>query len=127
MDTQYNQLMLYYTQLKNMAEELKILLEKEAYNEAITMLNNRDRVLKELSLILKFIELTPKQKKEVNKIKAELKELESENMEKLKKDMEDLKYELDIVSSKVRFRHKYNPYESERKTGNVVDTKDNEA
>ena len=127
MDSQFNQLMLYYTQLKSMGEELKIMLENGSYNEAITMLNNRERVVRELSLIMHYIKLTPSQKQAIEEIREEVKQLETANMEKLKKDMEDLKYELDVVSSKVRFRHKYNPYEQESKSGNVIDTKDNEA
>ena len=110
-----------------MGEELKIMLENGSYNEAITMLNNRERVVRELSLIMHYIKLTPSQKQAIEEIREEVKQLETANMEKLKKDMEDLKYELDAVSSKVRFRHKYNPYEQESKSGNVIDTKDNEA
>lgn len=125
MEGQFEQLMMYYNQLKNMAVDLKTMLANESYNEALTMLNNRERVVKELKLMLSYIELTPVQKKEIDAIREELKALESENIEKLQKDMEDVKYELDVVSSKVRFRHKYNPYELEAKSGNVVDTNDN--
>lgn len=127
MQGQFEQLMMYYTQLKNMAEDMKKMLEKESYNEALTMLNNRERVVKELKLMMSYIELTPAQKKEIEAIREELKVQEAENIEKLQKDMEDVKYELDVVSSKVRFRHKYNPYELEAKSGNVVDTKDSES
>ena len=119
--------MLYYNQLKGMAEELTVMLAKESYNEALTMLNNRERVVKELNLILKYIVLTETQQKTVEAIKEEIRTMEAANIEKLQKDMEDVKYELDVVSSKVRFRHKYNPYEIEAKSGNVVDTKDQDA
>jgi hypothetical protein len=124
---QFEQLMMYYTQLKNMADDMKKMLEKESYNEALTMLNHRERVVKELKLMMSYIELTPAQRKEVDAIREELRVQEAENIEKLQKDMEDVKYELDIVSSKVRFRHKYNPYELEAKSGNVVDTVDGES
>lgn len=127
MHNQFNQLMLYYNQLKGMAEELTVMLAKESYNEALTMLNNRERVVKELNLILKYIVLTETQQKTVEAIKEEIRTMEAANIEKLQKDMEDVKYELDVVSSKVRFRHKYNPYEIEAKSGNVVDTKDQDA
>ena len=110
-----------------MAQELKTMLENEAYNDAITMLNNRERVVRELKLILNYISLTPAQQKIVDEIKEEIKALETTNMQKLEKDMEDVKYELEVVSSKVRFRHKYNPYELESKSGNVIDTKDNDS
>lgn len=127
MHNQFNQLMLYYNQLKGMAEELTVMLANESYNEALTMLNNRERVVKELNLILKYIVLTEAQQKTVEAIKEEIRTMEAANIEKLQKDMEDVKYELDVVSSKVRFRHKYNPYEIEAKSGNVVDTKDQDA
>lgn len=127
MQGQFEQLMMYYTQLKNMADDMKKMLEKESYNEALTMLNHRERVVKELKLMMNYIELTPAQRKEVDAIREELRVQEAENIEKLQKDMEDVKYELDIVSSKVRFRHKYNPYELEAKSGNVVDTVDGES
>ena len=127
MQGQFEQLMMYYTQLKNMADDMKKMLEKESYNEALTMLNHRERVVKELKLMMSYIELTPAQRKEVDALREELRVQEAENIEKLQKDMEDVKYELDIVSSKVRFRHKYNPYELEAKSGNVVDTVDGES
>ena len=127
MHNQFNQLMLYYNQLKGMAEELTVMLANESYNDALTMLNNRERVVKELNLILKYIVLTEAQQKAVDEIRAEIKTMEAANIERLQKDMEDVKYELDVVSSKVRFRHKYNPYEIEAKSGSVVDTKDNGA
>ena len=127
MQGQFEQLMMYYTQLKNMADDMKKMLEKESYNEALTMLNHRERVVKELKLMMSYIELTPAQRKEVDAIREELRVQEAENIEKLQKDMEDVKYELDVVSSKVRFRHKYNPYELEAKSGNVVDTMDGES
>ena len=127
MENQFNQLMLYYTQLRNMAQELKTMLENEAYNDAITMLNNRERVVRELKLILNYISLSPAQQEIVDEIKEEIRVLETANIQKLQKDMEDVKYELEVVSSKVRFRHKYNPYELESKSGNVIDTKDNDS
>jgi hypothetical protein len=108
-----------------MAEQVKTMLANESYNDAITMLNHRERVAKELSLMLNYMELTPAQEQIVDRLKEEIRVLEVENIAKLQKDMEDVKYELDVVSSKVRFRHKYNPYEAGSSTGNVIDTKDN--
>ena len=109
-----------------MALHIKVMLEREAYNEAITMAQNRERVVREMSLILNYIDLTPEQKKVVEEISAEIKELDTANMEKLAKDMEEVKYELDIVSSQVRFNRKYNPYQKGEASGNVVDTTDND-
>ncbi len=126
MNGQFEQLMLYYNQLKSMAEQVRTMLANESYNDAITMLNHRERVVKELMLMLNYMELTPTQQQIVDRLKEEIKVIEAENIAKLQKDMEDVKYELDVVSSKVRFRHKYNPYETGNAKGNVIDTKDNE-
>ncbi len=126
MEKQFEQLMLYYNQLKAMAVEIAGMLEKEAYNDALTMLNHRKRVVRELGLILRYIEMSDEQKQTVDNIKKEILEIEGNNIKKLQKDMEDVKYELDIASSKVRFRNKYNPYEVEQASGNVIDMKDNE-
>lgn len=123
--SQFEQMLLYYNQLKNMALEIQGMLERESYNEAITMSNHRERVYRELSLMLNYIILTPEQQDQIDVLKKEIQELDEANLKKLLKDMEDVKYELDVVTSKVRFRHKYNPYESEGATGNVVDTRDN--
>lgn len=109
-----------------MAVEIAGMLEKEAYNDALTMLNHRKRVVRELGLILRYIEMSDEQKQTVDNIKKEILEIEGNNIKKLQKDMEDVKYELDIASSKVRFRNKYNPYEVEQASGNVIDMKDNE-
>ena len=127
MEKQFQQLMMYYNQLKEMAIQISRMLEKELYNDALTMLNHRKRVVTELGLILRYLKMTTKQKQIVEKIKKEILEIEGQNIQKLQKDMEDVKYELDIVSSKVKFRNKYNPYEAEQSSGNVIDTRDNEA
>ena len=127
MEKQFQQLMMYYNQLKEMAIKISRMLEKELYNDALTMLNHRKRVVTELGLILRYLKMTTKQKQIVEKIKKEILEIEGQNIQKLQKDMEDVKYELDIVSSKVKFRNKYNPYEAEQSSGNVIDTRDNEA
>ncbi len=126
MEKQFEQLMMYYDRLKEMAFQIAVMLEKESYNEALTMLNHRKYVVKELGLILKYIELTDEQKQTVENIKKEILEQEAKNIQKLQTDMEDVKYELDIASSKVKFRNKYNPYEAELASGNVIDTLDNE-
>ncbi len=126
MEKQFEQLMLYYNQLKEMALQISGMLEREAYNEALTMLNHRKRVVKELGLMLRYIEMTDEQKQIVDNIRNEIYKIEAESIKKLQKDMEDVKYELDIASSKVRFRNKYNPYEVEQATGNVIDTHDND-
>ena len=119
--------MLYYNQLKEMAIQIAVMLEKESYNDALTMLNNRKRVVREMGLIERYLELNSKQKKIVENIKKEIREIEAKNIQKLQTDMEDVKYELDIVSAKVKFRNKYNPYEAEQASGNVINIKDNEA
>ena len=127
MEKQFEQLMLYYNQLKEMAVQISVMLEKESYNDALTMLNNRKRVVREMGLIERYLELKKKKKKVVEDIKKEIMEIEAKNIQKLQTDMEDVKYELDIVSAKVKFRNKYNPYEAEQATGNVINIKDNEA
>ncbi len=126
MEKQFQQLMMYYNQLKEMAIQVSRMLENESYNDALTMLNHRKRVIKELGLILKYLKMTDKQKEIVENIKKEILEIEAANIQRLQTDMEDVKYELDVVSSKVRFRNKYNPYEAEQASGNVIDTRDNE-
>ncbi len=126
MEKQFQQLMMYYNQLKEMAIQVSRMLENESYNDALTMLNHRKRVVKELGLILKYLKMTDKQKEIVENIKKEILEIEAANIQRLQTDMEDVKYELDVVSSKVRFRNKYNPYEAEQASGNVIDTRDNE-
>lgn len=126
MEKQFQQLMMYYNQLKEMAIQVSRMLENESYNDALTMLNHRKRVVKELGLILKYLQMTDKQKEIVENIKKEILEIEAANIQRLQTDMEDVKYELDVVSSKVRFRNKYNPYEAEQASGNVIDTRDNE-
>ena len=127
MEKQFEQLMLYYNQLKEMAVQISVKIKKESYNDALTMLNNRKRVVREMGLIERYLELNPKQKKVVEDIKKEIMEIEAKNIQKLQTDMEDVKYELDIVSAKVKFINKYNPYEAEQATGNVINIKDNEA
>ena len=93
-EQQFEQLMLQYTQLKNGAQDIAVMIEKEDFDNAITMVKAREHVFLNCKCMLKFLELTPEQQEAVDKIVEEIRELELKNIEQLQHNMDEVQVEL---------------------------------
>ena len=93
-EKQFQQLIMQYTQLKNGSEEISKMIDNEDYDNAITMLKNREQLFLSCKCIRKYLELTPVQQKELDNLLDEIRNLEMQNIKKLEKGMDEIQLEL---------------------------------
>lgn len=93
-EKQFEQLIMQYTQLKNGSEEISRMIDNEDFDNAITMIKNREKVFLSCKCMRKYLELTPVQQKELDKLIDELRDLEMSNIKKLEEGKEKILMEL---------------------------------
>lgn len=93
-EQQFEQLMLQYNQIKNGSEDISRMIDNEDFDNAITMLKNREKLFLNCKCIQKYLELTPVQQKELDKLIDEIKNLEIDNIKKLEQGKEEVLAEL---------------------------------
>ncbi len=91
---QFEQLMLQYQQLKNGANDIFDMIQKEDYDGAITMLKAREPLFLNCKCMRKYLELTPEEEKSVETVTNELRELEKRNIELMQQRKNDVESEL---------------------------------
>ena len=106
-EKQFEQLMLQYNQLRNGAEDISRMIDKEDFDTAITMIKNREQLFLSCKCILKYLELTPVQQKELDNILDEIRTLEMQNIKKLEKGMENVKNELRKTQKSQKIQQAY--------------------
>jgi len=106
-DEQFQQLMLQYNQLKNGSLDIKQMITNENYDNAITMIKNREALFLNCKCIRKYLELTDEQEKELNALLNELKESELENIKMLEEGMAKVKIELKKTQQTSKFQKAY--------------------
>ena len=119
---QFEQLILQYNQLKNSAEEIRRMIEKEDFDSAITMIKNREPVFLNCKCIRKFLELNETQEKELNIILDELRKLEINNIKYLETSMKDVQQELRKTQTMEKIQQAYDFDESQ--SGSIINYSD---
>ena len=117
-EKQFEQLMLQYTQLKNGAEDIKRMIENEDFDNAITMIKNREGIYLNCKCMRKYLELTPVQTKELDKMLDELRDMEMANIRLLTKNMEQVKRELKTTQQNEKIQQAYDFDENSK--GSIV-------
>ena len=117
-EQQYEQLLMQYKQLKNGAENIANMIEREDFDSAITLLKSREPLFLNCKCMLKFLDLTPVQKNEIDKIIDELKTIELNNIKNLEHNMEKIQLELSKTQRSQKLQHAYG--NSSLYSGNVV-------
>ena len=93
-EKQFEQLMMQYTQLKNGSEDIARMIDNEDFDNAITMIKNREQLFLSCKCLRKYLELTPVQQKELETLLDEIREQELKNMKKLEQGMDAVQLEL---------------------------------
>ena len=93
-EKQFEQLMMQYTQLKNGSEDIARMINNEDFDNAITMIKNREQLFLSCKCMRKYLELTPVQQKELETLLDEIREQELKNMKKLEQGMDAVQLEL---------------------------------
>ena len=115
-EQQFEQLMLQYRQLKNGAEDIRGMIEREDYDSALTMIKTREPIFLNCKCMRKYLELTPVQEKELNELLEEIKDLELQNIKFLEKGLEDVKSELKRTHKNEKIQRAYE-FDEDKKGG----------
>lgn len=116
-EAQFEQLMMQYRQLKNGAEDIAGLIEREHYDDAITMLQAREQIFLSCKSMRRYLELTPEQQKELDTLLDEIRAIEIRNITRLEEGMEIIQAELKKSQQTQKFQ---NAYDNNDETGNIV-------
>ena len=113
-EKQFEQLMMQYTQLKNGSEDIARMIDNEDFDNAITMIKNREQLFLSCKCMRKYLELTPVQQKELETLLDEIREQELKNMKKLEQGMEAVQLELkkNQQSQKIQQAYDFNTDQS---------------
>lgn len=106
-EQQFEQLMMQYHQLKNGSEDIRRMIEKEDFDNALTMLKNREPIFLNCKCMRRYLELTPVQEKELNTLLDELRTLELENIKILERGLEEVKLELKKTQQNEKIQQAY--------------------
>ena len=115
-EKQFEQLMMQYTQLKNGSEDIARMIDNEDFDNAITMIKNREQLFLSCKCMRKYLELTPVQQKELETLLDEIREQELKNMKKLEQGMDAVQLELkkSQQSQKIQQAYDFNAAQSGR-------------
>ena len=122
-DQQYEQLMLQYNQLKNGAEDIYKMIEREDFDGAITVIKARESIFLNCKCMRKYLELTPTQEQKVNAIVEEIRKLELRNMDFLSDSMTKVKMELSKTQKTERIQMAYDNT-AEIASGSIINIQD---
>ena len=117
-EKQFEQLMMQYTQLKNGSEDIARMIDNEDFDNAITMIKNREQLFLSCKCMRKYLELKPVQQKELETLLDKIREQELKNMKKLEQGMEAVQLELkkSQQSQKIQQAYDFNTDQS----GNIL-------
>ena len=117
-EKQFEQLMMQYTQLKNGSEDIARMIDNEDFDNAITMIKNREQLFLSCKCMRKYLELTPVQQKELETLLDEIREQELKNIIKLEQGMDAVQLELkkSQQSQKIQQAYDFNADQS----GNIL-------
>ena len=117
-EQQFEQLIMQYNQLKNGSGDIRRMIEKEEFDEAITMLNRREELFLSCKCIRNYLELTPVQEKELNNLLDELRLMELENIRMIERGMMEVQKELKRVQKNEKIQQAYDF--DENQSGNIA-------
>ncbi len=117
-ENQYRQLIMQYEQLKNGALEISRMIDAENYDNAITMIKNRESVFLNCKCMRNYLDLTPVQQKELDGLIDELRDIEMLNIKKLEKGMQEVQQELIKTQRTEKLQNAYGTNTSEQ--GSIV-------
>ena len=121
-EQQYEQLMLQYNQLKNGAEEIKKMIEKENFDGAMSMIKSREQLFLSCKCMRNYLELSPMQKKSLDTLLDEIREMELDNIRLLSKKMLEVQEELRITQKNEKIQKAYDF--DENQSGTIVNYKE---
>ena len=122
--SQYDQLLLFYKRLINMADDIKALIEKELFNEIQDKMQMHDKLLVQVKLARKCSKLSTSEQIEIDKFHEELRLKEKENIDLLQSNMKLVKVELDKLKLQNKLKKVYGQEYTNSAEGSIIDIDD---
>ncbi len=121
---QFDQILLFYNQLLNMADEIHELINKEMYDLIMDKMNNHDKLFIQIKLAKKCTKFTQEEQDEIDRLEDVLRVKEKENIELLKTNMAAVKIELDRIKFKSKIKKAYGQFNHSEEQGSIIDIDD---
>lgn len=121
-EQQFEQLMIQYTQLRNGSEDISRMIDNEDFDNAITMIKNREDLFLSCKCIRKYLELTPVQQKELDSLLDEIRDLEMKNIKKLEAGKDKIQLELKKSQQSQKLQQAYE-FDADA-SGNIVNVEE---
>ena len=118
--TQFANLELLYNQFFNLADEIKTMIDKEEYNEAIIKLKYKDELMKKLSVTKKTVVFSDEDTARLHQIEQKLHDKDLENISYLSKLRNEMGQKLQNTNKKVKMNSAYDMH-SKNTSGVFVD------
>lgn len=105
--TPFEQLKSLLNQFLNLADEVKLMLESEEYNEVISKLQYKDSLIAQLAIIKKNIKLDQEEENQIKIIESELQIKEKENIDLLEASSAQVAAELKKTNKNLKINSAY--------------------
>lgn len=105
--TQFSQIELIYNQLLNLVNEITALIENEEYDDAAAKIENKDKLVKQLSAMKKTVNFTNEEKLKMQLIEDTIKEKNDTMLVDVKKVREELAKEVNSTKKKIKLNSAY--------------------
>ena len=121
--SQFDQVMMFYNQLNNMADEVKKLIEKELYDYILDKTEHHERVHSQIRLIHRCIKFTEDEQAQIEELRSIVQQKEKENIEELRRQMNLVKLELNKTNLQNRIQKAYDQMNAGNKS-TIIDVDD---
>lgn len=118
--TQFQNLELLYNQLLNLADEIKMMVDKEQYEEAVEKMQYKDKLIKKLINTKKTVVFSPEDQEKLELIETRLQEKEQNNIKLANKIFQEMGENLNKTKNKVKISSAYS-VQNETNRGIFVD------
>lgn len=119
MSKQFEQLEILYKQILATSLEIKSLIDREMYDEAVFKEAHKSQLISKVAFLKKQLVFSESEKEIIEKYREEIKTQENENMEKLESLRSDVLIKLKASQAKEKVNNVYDQIEPE--SGTIVD------
>ena len=120
MTKQFEQLKILYKQILATSIEIKNLIEKKNFDEALSREAHKTQLINKVNVVRKSFELTDFEQSTIRKIVEKFQQQELENLEILKHLKDDTALELKTLNAKTKITNKYSN-DIEAQEGSILD------
>lgn len=118
--TQFSQLKLLYDQFFRLSDEVKSMIVNEEFNEAISVVQRKDNLIKNIVEIKKTLEITNEEKIEMEALEKELKEAELANINLLQDLQHEVAHQLGKTTKNLKLNNAYFS-KNDKNSGSMLD------